>query len=74
MPQLEIALPSKEQIEKRAYEPYLARGCEPGKEVEDWLTAEKQLTVEKQFTGAGKPTQAKKAKRANAGSVSVYRE
>ena len=46
MTQLEITIPAKEQIEKRAYELYLARGCEPGMDVEDWLAAERELTVE----------------------------
>jgi len=46
MTQLQIAIPTKEQIEKRAYELYLARGCDPGKDVEDWLAAERELTVE----------------------------
>ena len=44
MAQLEIVLPTKEQIEeKRAYELYLARGCEPGMDLEDWLAAEENL-------------------------------
>ena len=30
-------------IERRAYELYLARGYEPGHEVEDWLSAESDL-------------------------------
>jgi hypothetical protein len=47
MTQLEIDIPTKEQIEKRAYELYLARGCEPGMDVEDWLAAERELTARK---------------------------
>jgi hypothetical protein len=35
-----------EQIERRAYEFYLARNCEPGREIEDWLKAEKDLIFE----------------------------
>ena len=30
-------------IARRAYELYLARGCDPGHDVEDWLTAEQEL-------------------------------
>lgn len=30
-------------IASRAYELYLARGCEPGHDVEDWLQAEREL-------------------------------
>lgn len=35
--------PTKRQIEVRAYELYLQRGCENGHDVEDWLAAEKEL-------------------------------
>ena len=37
---------SREDIAHRAYELYVRRGSEPGKDVEDWVRAEKQLTVE----------------------------
>lgn len=33
-----------EQIGQRAYELYLERGGEDGRDVEDWLAAEKELT------------------------------
>ena len=46
MTQLEIDIPTKEQIEKRAYELYLARGCQPGMDVEDWLAAERELNAQ----------------------------
>ena len=36
--------PTFEDIAKRSYEIYLARGAEPGHEVEDWLTAEAELS------------------------------
>jgi hypothetical protein len=36
--------PTFEEIAKRSYEIYLARGAEPGHEVEDWLTAEAELS------------------------------
>ncbi len=39
-PKIEPA--TKKQIEARAYELYLQRGCENGHDVEDWLTAEKE--------------------------------
>jgi hypothetical protein len=35
-----------EEIARRAYEIYLARGREPGHEEEDWLRAEKELREE----------------------------
>lgn len=37
---------SKEDIAHRAYELYVQRGAEPGKEVEDWVRAEKELSNE----------------------------
>jgi hypothetical protein len=42
---LRVALPEHE-IRIRAYELYLARGAEPGRELEDWLQAERELTAE----------------------------
>ncbi len=36
--------PSETQIEERAYELYLERGCEHGRDIEDWLEAERELT------------------------------
>jgi hypothetical protein len=38
------ASPTSEQIAKRSYELYLARGAQPGHEVEDWLAAEAELS------------------------------
>jgi DUF2934 family protein len=34
---------SNDDVAQRAYTLYLARGCEPGKDVEDWLQAEQEL-------------------------------
>jgi len=34
------------EIRTRAYELYLARGAQPGRELEDWLQAERELTAE----------------------------
>ena len=39
----ERKIPTAEQIEVRAYELYLERGCEDGHDVADWLAAEKEL-------------------------------
>ena len=36
--------PTAEQIEKRAYELYLERGCEDGHDLTDWLAAQIELT------------------------------
>lgn len=35
--------PTEEQIRQRAYEIYESRGCQDGKEFDDWVTAEKEL-------------------------------
>jgi hypothetical protein len=37
-------LSTKEQINQRAYEIYLARGCEDGHDLSDWIEAERQLS------------------------------
>jgi Protein of unknown function (DUF2934) len=34
------------EIRVRAYELYLARGAQPGRELEDWFQAERELTAE----------------------------
>jgi len=36
--------PTSEEIARRSYEIYLARGAQPGHEVEDWLAAEAELS------------------------------
>jgi hypothetical protein len=36
--------PSEAQIQQRAYELFLQRGCEHGRDMEDWLEAEQELT------------------------------
>lgn len=36
--------PSHDDIARRSYELFLARGGEPGHEMEDWLTAERELS------------------------------
>ena len=36
-------LPPREEVARRAYEIYLSRGSEPGRELDDWLRAEREL-------------------------------
>ncbi|HEX3377669.1 MAG TPA: AAA family ATPase [Candidatus Acidoferrales bacterium] len=36
--------PTREQIEKRAFEIYVERGCQKGSEIANWAAAEKELT------------------------------
>jgi len=43
MSELSEKHPTMDQIERRAYEIYLARGCEDGHDVSDWLAAEKEI-------------------------------
>jgi len=40
---------SKEDTAHRAYQLYTQRGSEPGKDLEDWVSAEKQLSAEPGF-------------------------
>lgn len=35
--------PTREEIARRAYELYVARGGTPGSDIEDWLKAEREL-------------------------------
>jgi hypothetical protein len=42
-PKIDQALPTKEQIEARAYEVYLQRDRKDGQDLEDWLVAENEL-------------------------------
>ena len=35
--------PSREDIERRAFQIYMARGRQPGNEIADWFAAEKEL-------------------------------
>ena len=37
---------SKEDVAHRAHELYIQRGGRPGKDVEDWVKAEKELSTE----------------------------
>ncbi len=39
----ELREAAKDQINHRAYALYLMRGCEQGRDVEDWVRAEKEL-------------------------------
>jgi len=43
---------SREDIAHRAYELYTQRGCEPGKDVEDWIRAEQELGAEPEIKSA----------------------
>jgi len=39
--------PTPEQIQKRAHEIFVARGGAPGRELDDWLQAERELQAGK---------------------------
>lgn len=43
-PSTEPASISHVDVARRAYDIYLARGCEHGHDVDDWLQAERDLT------------------------------
>ena len=38
---------TQEEIARRAYDKFLARGRQPGRELEDWLDAERELLKER---------------------------
>jgi hypothetical protein len=40
---VELREPAKDEINHRAHALYLMRGCEQGRDVEDWVRAEKEL-------------------------------
>jgi hypothetical protein len=42
--------PNHDQIRRRAYEIYLERGSLPGRELDDWLRAERELRKVALFT------------------------
>jgi hypothetical protein len=63
----ERKLPTAEQIEQRAYELYLERGCQDGHDVADWLAAEKELTELSEQVASGTPS----ARAASAGQGST---
>jgi Protein of unknown function (DUF2934) len=48
-------LPEHEQIARYAYELFLSRGAEDGRDLQDWLEAERQLTKAPHRSGK-KPT------------------
>jgi len=45
--------PASEEIAQRAFEIYLARGCGPGEDLNDWLQAEQELKEHAESTGEG---------------------
>ena len=42
----------EDKIRGRAYELYVERGGEPGRDIEDWLQAERELTDKSNTAGA----------------------
>lgn len=39
---------AREEIERRAHELYLKSGCIPGRDMDNWLEAERELTLSRQ--------------------------
>jgi hypothetical protein len=42
----------EDKIRRRAYELYVERGGQPGRDIEDWLQAERELTDKSNAAGA----------------------
>jgi Protein of unknown function (DUF2934) len=40
----ETTMPSRDDVARRAYELFQARGAEPGHDLENWLEAERELS------------------------------
>jgi len=51
-PALRSANPTDADIAKRAFELYCERGCQNGRDVEDWLEAERELQEAASSTAA----------------------
>lgn len=47
-----LDLTREDKIRRRAYEIYVERGGEPGRDIEDWLQAERELTTKSKVAGA----------------------
>ena len=55
-------MPAREDVERRAYELYEARGGEPGHDWDDWLQAERELA-------AGEPAAARASAAVQSGAT-----
>lgn len=47
--------PTRQEIERRAYQIHAERGCQNSNELDDWLTAEKELTIGSNQVKSAKP-------------------
>ena len=47
----------EDEIRRRAYEIYLDRGAQTGRELEDWLQAERELTAEQRRAEQNEPSE-----------------
>jgi hypothetical protein len=56
---------TQDRIETRAYELFLARGCEDGHDLEDWLRAESELVASGPQYGGEVPAPADSAEPAS---------
>jgi Protein of unknown function (DUF2934) len=65
--------PMKDEIASRAYELYLQRGCEHGRDVEDWAKASKELS-ENPSVDPGVPESPQEAASHNADLRSAWPE
>ena len=72
----ERQLPTKDQVERRAYELYLERGRADGQDLADWFAAERELIGFSQRPVSGAPTgrAAAAGQRATPGAGRVARE
>jgi hypothetical protein len=52
----DVPIPSHDEIARRAYEISLQRGSQPGHELDDWLSAEKELQVQRAVVIEAQPS------------------
>jgi hypothetical protein len=57
---MELVLNKEEKIKARAYELFMAGGCNPGNDLEHWLQAEKEILQELNQQSKGNTSVAKK--------------
>jgi len=69
----ESSVPGIDDIAQRAYELYEARGSEPGRDLDDWLQAERELMTMSSADAAERNTDAPAAMTSTDATVSVGR-
>jgi hypothetical protein len=67
-------VPTKDHVERRAYELYVERGCADGQDLADWFAAERELMESSQRPGSSARRGRAADRRPTAGAGRVERE